>query len=101
MTGVIMSQDMVLVLLFAVHGHVRPIGGSGHRGWGVPWLTILLEGYKCPSGEAEVTRGGRVLSMTPRGLGRGGEMSPEAPISPKTSPQGSGRMEFVVRAASD
>jgi hypothetical protein len=39
--------------------------------------------------------------MTPRGLGQGGEMSPEALISPETSPQGSGGMEFVVCAASD
>jgi hypothetical protein len=39
--------------------------------------------------------------MTSRGLGRGGKMSPEVPISPETSPQGSGEMEFVVRATSD
>jgi hypothetical protein len=84
MTEVILSQGVVLVLLFTMHGHIHPIGGS-----------------TCPSGEAEVSSGGWALSMTPRGLGRGGEMSPEVPISPETSLQGSGRMEFVIRAASD
>jgi hypothetical protein len=34
MTGVILSQSMVLVLVFIVHGHVRPIGRSGCRGEG-------------------------------------------------------------------
>jgi hypothetical protein len=101
MTGVTLSQGVVLVLLFAMRGHVRPIGGNGCRGWGSPWLTILPEGYTCPSGEAEVSRGGWARSMTPWGLRRGREMSPEVPILPETSPQGSGRMEFVVRAASD
>jgi hypothetical protein len=39
--------------------------------------------------------------MTSWGLGRGGEMPPEMPISPETFSQGSGGMEFVVRALSD
>jgi hypothetical protein len=34
MTGVILSQSMVLVLMFIVHGHVRPIDRSGCRGEG-------------------------------------------------------------------
>jgi hypothetical protein len=68
---------------------------------GSPRLTVLLEGYTCPSGEAEVSREGRTLSMTLWGVGRGEGMSPEVPISPETSPQGSGKMEFVVRTASD
>jgi hypothetical protein len=55
MTGVMLSQGVVPVLLLTVHGHVGPIGGSGARGWGSLWLTVLLEGYKCPSGEAEVS----------------------------------------------
>jgi hypothetical protein len=101
MTGVTLSQDVVLVLLFTVRGHIRPIGRSGRRGWGSLWLTVLLEGYMCPSGKVEGSHEGRALLMTPWGLGRGGGMSPKAPISPETSPQGSGRMEFVARAASD
>jgi hypothetical protein len=36
MTGVMLGQGMVPVLLLTVHGHVRPIGGSGCRGWGPP-----------------------------------------------------------------
>jgi hypothetical protein len=80
---------------------LRPIGGSGRRDWGSAWLTVLPEGYTCPSGGVKVSHGGRALSMTPRGARRGGGMSPGVPISPETSPQGSGRMEFVVRTTSD
>jgi hypothetical protein len=52
----------------------------------------------CPSGEAEMRRGGQVPLMTPRGLGQDGEMSPKMPIVPEASPQGSGEIGFVVRA---
>jgi hypothetical protein len=55
MTGIILGQDVVPVLLLAVHGHIHPIGESRCRGWGVPWLTVLPEGYMCPLGEAEVS----------------------------------------------
>jgi hypothetical protein len=57
MTGVMLSQGMVPVLLLTMHGHVRPIGGSGYHDWGFPWLIVLLEGYTCPSGEMEVSWG--------------------------------------------
>jgi hypothetical protein len=43
---------------------------------------------------------GRVPLMTPRGLGRDREMSPDTPIVPEVSPQGSGEIEFVVRTLS-
>jgi hypothetical protein len=36
--------------------------------------------------------------MTLRGLGRGGEISPEMPIVPEASPQGSDEIEFAVCA---
>jgi hypothetical protein len=101
MTGVTLGQGMVPVLLLVVHGHVHPIGGSGCHDWGSPWLTILLEGYTCPSGEAEVSRGGRALLMTSRGLRRGREMSSEALISPETSLQGSGGWSLSFRATSN
>jgi hypothetical protein len=61
MTGVMLGQGVVLVLLLAVHGHVHPIGGSECRGWGPPCLPILPEGSTCRSGEVEVRRGGRAL----------------------------------------
>jgi hypothetical protein len=57
------------MLLFTVHGHVRPIGGSGCCGWGPPWLPVLLEGSTCPLGEAEVRRGGSGALMTSWGSG--------------------------------
>jgi hypothetical protein len=98
-------------------GHVRSGRGSrapvdcarshpSHwREWvvqlGPPWLPILSKGSTCPSGEAQIHRGGQVLLMTPWGLERGRTILPEAPISPETFPQGSGGMEFVVRASSD
>jgi hypothetical protein len=34
MTGVMLGQGVVSVLLFTVHSHVCPIGGSGCNGWG-------------------------------------------------------------------
>jgi hypothetical protein len=58
MTGVVLGQSMVLTLLFTVHGHVHPIGQKGCRGEGPLWLPALLEGYTCPSGEAEVRQEG-------------------------------------------
>jgi hypothetical protein len=42
--------------------------------------------------------GGRAPLMTPQGLERGGEMSPETPIVSEASPQGSGEIEFAVCA---
>jgi hypothetical protein len=53
MTGVMLVQGMVPVLLLTVYGNIRPIGGSGCCGLGVPWLAVFLEGCTCPSGEAE------------------------------------------------
>jgi hypothetical protein len=101
MTGVTLSQGVAPVLLLTVHDHVCPIGGSGRRGWGVPVAHRLARGL-----HVSLERGGTKpresgTLMTLRGLGRDGEMSPEAPISPETFPQGSGGMEFVVRASSD
>jgi hypothetical protein len=61
MTGIMLGQGVVPVLLLTVHGHVRPIDGSGCHNWGPPLLPVLPEGSTCPSGEAEVRRGGRAL----------------------------------------
>jgi hypothetical protein len=58
-----------------------------HRQGRVPWLGG--------------SRGSPSCQRVPRVPRRDGKMSPEASISPETSPQGSGGMEFVVRAASD
>jgi hypothetical protein len=96
-----LGQGVILVLLLTMHGHVHPIGGSGCRGLAPPWLAVLPEGSMCPSSEAEVSRGVQALLMTPRGLGRGGKILPKALISPETSPQGLGGMEFVAHVTSD
>jgi hypothetical protein len=60
MTGVMLGQSMVPALLLTVHGHVRPIGGSGCRD-GPPWLPVLPDGFTCPSGNAKVRQGDRAL----------------------------------------
>jgi hypothetical protein len=56
-----LGQSVVLVPLFTVHGHVHPIGGSGCRGWGLPWIPALPERSTRPSSEAEVRLEGRAL----------------------------------------
>jgi hypothetical protein len=75
MTGVMLGQGMIPVLLFIVCGHIRPIGGSGCRGWG-------------PRGSPSCQRGPRVLRARQKyaervkrfddimGLGRGGTCHP-------------------------
>jgi hypothetical protein len=42
--------------------------------------------------------GGRAPLMMLRGLGRGGEISPDMPIVPEASLQGSSEIEFAVYA---
>jgi hypothetical protein len=58
MTGVMSSQGVVPMPLLTVHGHVHHVDGSEYRSWGAPWLPILPKGSTCPSGEAEMRRGG-------------------------------------------
>jgi hypothetical protein len=58
MNRVISSQGMVLVLLLTVHGHVHRVDGSEYHSWGPSWLPVLPKGSTCPSGEAEMCRGG-------------------------------------------
>jgi hypothetical protein len=89
------------MLLLTVHGHVRPIGGSGCRGLRAPVAHRLARGFHVSLGRGGSKLRGSDALMTSRGLGRGGKMPPEAPISPETSPQGSGGIEFVDRTTSD
>jgi hypothetical protein len=51
MTEVTLSQGVLLVLLFAVHGHIRPIGGSQWHGWGVPVAHRLARGLHVSLGQ--------------------------------------------------
>jgi hypothetical protein len=55
---------------------------------------------RVPQARQKRAVGGRALLMTLWGLGQCGEMSPETPIVPEASLQGSGEIEFVVRALS-
>jgi hypothetical protein len=58
MTGVMLSQGIVPVLLLTMHSHVRPIGGSGCRDWGVPKAYRLGRGLHVSLG-----RGGSKLGV--------------------------------------
>jgi hypothetical protein len=53
MTGVMLSQGVVPVLLLTVHGHVRPIGESGCHGWRVPVAHRLARGLHVSLGRGE------------------------------------------------
>jgi hypothetical protein len=61
----------------------------------------LARGFHMSLGRGGSKLRGLGTLLMSRGFGRGEKMSPEAPISPETFPQGSGGMEFVVRAISD
>jgi hypothetical protein len=68
---------------------------------GVPMAHCLARGLHVSLGRGRNKLRGSSALMMSRGLERGRKMSPKALISPETSPQGSGGMEFVIRAASD
>jgi hypothetical protein len=99
MIGVISSQGMVLVPLLTMHGYVYHVDRASTV-LGSLWLLVLPEGSTCPSGEGETCREGSGTIDDTRGLRRDREKSPEMPIVPEASPQGSGEMEFVVCALS-
>jgi hypothetical protein len=69
---------------------------SEHRARGPHGSPFLLEGSTCPSGEAEMRRGGSSAFDDAMWLRRDREMSPETPIVPEASLQGSGEIELVV-----
>jgi hypothetical protein len=86
------------------HGSCAPVDCArscpSHRREQVPWLGGPHGSPSCQRVPHVPLRGSGAL-MTSWGLGRGEEMLPEAPVSPKSFPQGSGGMEFVIRAPSD
>jgi hypothetical protein len=67
---------------------------------GALWLPIFLEGFTSPSGEAEVCRGFERFDDVVGAQARP-KLPPKAPISPKTSLQGSGGMEVDFHVLSD
>jgi hypothetical protein len=100
MTGVMLGQGVVPVLLLTVHGYVCPITGVG-----------AVVG--CPRGSLSCQRAPRVpLARRERAKGvrrfddimgawTRRKMPPKAPILPETFPQGSGGIEVDLRASSD
>jgi hypothetical protein len=85
-TRVMFGQCVVPVLLLTVHGHVYPIDGSECHSQGPRGSPSCLRVPRAPRARWKSVMGGQVLLMTPRGLGRGREVSPEMPIVPKASP---------------
>jgi hypothetical protein len=99
MTGVTLGQSVVPVLLFTVHGHVCPIGGSGCRGWGPRGSPSCQRAPRVPRARRKHAKGVRLSRAYVAGVGRINDVTrartrrkppPEAPISPETFPQGSG-----------
>jgi hypothetical protein len=99
MTGVMSSQGVISVPLLTVHGHVHHVDGASTV-LGPCGSLSFLRVPRAPRTKRRRAVGGRVPLMTPRGLGRDGEMSPETPIVSEASPQGSDEIEFVVHALS-
>jgi hypothetical protein len=99
-TGVMTSQGVVLVLLLTMHDHVHPIDGSEFRSWGPRGSLSCRRVPRAPRARRKHVVGGQALLTTSRGLGRGGEMSPKMSIVPEVAPQGSGEIEFIIRALS-
>jgi hypothetical protein len=106
MTGVMLGQSTVPILLFTTHGHARPIDENGCRGWD-PVAPCLARGLHDLSSEAEVCQEGRALPCLRcrgwtlwwrYGARTRRKLSPEAPISPETFPQGSGGTEAGFRS---
>jgi hypothetical protein len=97
--GVMSSQDVVHVPLLNVHGHVHHVDRASTV-LGPRDFPSCLRVPRVPWARRKRAAGGRAPLMTPRGLGRGREMSPETPIVPEGSPRGSDEIEFVVRALS-
>jgi hypothetical protein len=77
-----------------------PLVGAGAVVGG-PVAPRLARGFHVSLGQGRSELRGSGTLMASWGLGRGRKMPPEAPILPESFPQGSGGIEFVVRAASD
>jgi hypothetical protein len=79
-----------------MYGHVHYVDGVSTV-LGVPVAPRFAWGFHVPLGRGKKHAvGGRAPLMTPQGLGRGGEISPETPIVPEASSQGLGEIEFAV-----
>jgi hypothetical protein len=100
MTEVMSGQSVVPVPLLTVHGHVHHVDGVSTMLGGPRGSPSCLRAPRAPRARWKCAAGGQVPLMTPWGLGRDGEISPETPIVPEASPQGSSEIEFVVHALS-
>jgi hypothetical protein len=102
MTGVISSQGVVSEFLLTVHAaRSRPsCRWSEHCVGGPRGSPPCLRVPRGPRAKRKRTAGGRALLMMPGGSGEAERCHPRRLITPEASPQGSGEIEFAVRALS-
>jgi hypothetical protein len=119
MVGVMLGLSAVPTLLFTVHDHVRPISGNGCRGEGLRGSPPCQRAPCVPQARQKYAKGvehsrayiagvgrGKNCSRQHTGVGRFDDimgarvrrkLSPEAPISSETFPQGSDGTEVGFR----
>jgi hypothetical protein len=68
---VMLGQDVVPVLLFTVHDHVRPISGSGCRGWGPRGSPSFQRTPRVPRARRKYVEGVERSCAYVAGAGRG------------------------------
>jgi hypothetical protein len=97
---VMLGQGVVSVLLFTVHGHVRPIGGSGCHGMGAPVAPCLARGLHMFLGWGGSTPRGSGALMTSWGLERGENCRPRRLSRPRPlcKARAGWRLTFVSQA---
>jgi hypothetical protein len=75
MTGVMLDRDVALMLLFAVHGRVRPISGNGHRGGGPHGSLPCQRALRVPQARQKYAKRVRRSHVYVAGVGRGRDCS--------------------------
>jgi hypothetical protein len=84
MTGVMLSQSVILVLLLTVHGHVRSIGRSGCHGWRIPVAHRLTRGLYVSLGQGgSKLRGSSAFDDAARARARRRNVAPRCSSRPK------------------
>jgi hypothetical protein len=71
MTGVMLGQSVVPMLLFTIHSHVRPIGGSGCHSEGPRGFPLCQRAPRVPRARQKYAKRVRRSSAFVVGIGRG------------------------------
>jgi hypothetical protein len=95
-----LGQGVVPVLLLTVHGHVRPICGSGCRGWAPRGSPSCKRAPRVPRTRRKYVEGVERFWWRHEGSSEAKTVTRGAYLARDLS-AGSGEMEFVVHASSD